>query len=1322
MGKKISKRIRTAGAIILIFSLMVLSSGVYFAQTKQSMAATVDSADLRFIFTTDLHGSLTTTDYELGEPYNVGSLSKAITLIEEAREEKAEGNSFTFDVGDMLYDYTTESIFEMDPGAIQPILQAMNTVGYDAITLGNHEFDYGYDYITKQILGAGLKNICVVSNLKDAKNGKTVFDENMMISRKVTTKNGKKVTVNIGIIGETIPVLSRKRENYIGTLVPEDIIENTKKEAAKLKKEGADIIVVLAHSGFGTENPTEFSKDVSYALTKIDEVDVVLCGHEHHMFPSDSVDSAKYYKLPGVNKDTGLVNGKNLVMASDRGRSIGIVDLTLKISGSNKTISKRSSKVRQVKASTAVNTKIEEFFGKWKEVFTAATNNILGNVADGQSLNNYLGIVEDTNSIQLLNNSKIYYALQYIYSTGTSYQGYPVIAASNHNRDGQMSSKDYANITGEITEANLSAIAPFNKYVFLYEVTGKQLKEWLEWTASAYQTTNKSVEWTDEAMNTVMKEAGTQSLIAEEWLDEWGPYYVFDGINYTIDPSVEPRYNYDGDKINTTNRISSITYNGTPVTDGMKFVLATDPLTNVKKDCLTDMQDHAIVKGINKNITIMGHYISMLSKVGDIIPFTDDNWKLDLPENYDFVLKVSQNGRSEINKNNWSDGLITNINEYDYYKVHFNRDDTDTQGPNLVVASSNEKSTNLNVKIAVSATDPSGIKTIRYAYGSYDKNYPWQQAAMVKDTFTAAENGIYTVYAEDNNGNGTVSRIHITNINRGILQVPSINSYTNRTTRITGTAEPSSTIYFKTVDGVYETVVGTDGAFSYELPSQRAGDTVSAYTKDSSGRTSETVTVPVKRTGPNRPVVDAVDNTKLQVTGNTNQDSVAQVFVVAGGKVFVSPNGGAEAYQNCEKYVSSYDIVKTPVQITKDGRFYVDTNGINAETLVTVYTLDFAGRLSKANMSNVAEIGPNPPVIYSVCNAENTVSGRIYNKKEDTVYDVTLTVNGQTYKAVTDMKGYFTAEVGAMEAGQNISIYATDVVDNVTRTSAVIKKQVQDIKNIIESAKYQYMFLDEITNKSTNITGTCLGGDTAVTIKVGDQFYEVTSDYKGDFDLELPSALKAGTEVSAVYRELYSNSIDADMKSVTVGKPYPPEILNAAIYNTTQKLTILSKEKGSVTVEAGGETYTSKKYTLDESLGIYVYEVKIKNVNSGSYISVYATNSAGNSPKLQIPVAKRAPDTPVTQPVYTSTTAIKGNVELLLNTGSATQEIPTVSNTGTKVYAKINNKIYTAVIKDDGSFEIKIPKQKVNTSITVWGANSQGKGPEKVIKVLKAKK
>ena len=218
-------------------------------QETTSPEAESDTADIRMVFTTDLHGQLTTMNYETGATEKVGSLARAATLISQARAEKDSQNTFLFDLGDVLYDYSTDYIYDQDETKLQPIYKAMTTLGYDAITLGNHDFDYTLSYIKQQMQLSGLEKICVVSNMKTVNTGSSVWNENMILNRMVKTNSGKEMTIKIGVIGETIPYLYPKRSDYTNVLKGEDIIENATKQAAELKKQGADVVVELAHSG-----------------------------------------------------------------------------------------------------------------------------------------------------------------------------------------------------------------------------------------------------------------------------------------------------------------------------------------------------------------------------------------------------------------------------------------------------------------------------------------------------------------------------------------------------------------------------------------------------------------------------------------------------------------------------------------------------------------------------------------------------------------------------------------------------------------------------------------------------------------------------------------------------------------------------------------------------------------------------------------------------------------------------------------------------------------------------------------------------------------
>lgn len=150
--------------------------------TSNASAAAMD-ADMRVIFTTDIHGQVVNYDYQSAKEVNRG-LNKAYTLVKKARNEVGTGNYLTFDLGDSVYDFTTDYIYNHEPEALQPVYNAMTMIGYDAITLGNHDFDYGYDYLVNQLETSGLEQSCVLSNVYSAADNKSIFGvENKIIEK-----------------------------------------------------------------------------------------------------------------------------------------------------------------------------------------------------------------------------------------------------------------------------------------------------------------------------------------------------------------------------------------------------------------------------------------------------------------------------------------------------------------------------------------------------------------------------------------------------------------------------------------------------------------------------------------------------------------------------------------------------------------------------------------------------------------------------------------------------------------------------------------------------------------------------------------------------------------------------------------------------------------------------------------------------------------------------------------------------------------------------------------------------------------------------------
>lgn len=1311
--------ILSISVVILLIVLLVTNQPINASETKE--------IKLRFISTSDLHGRLTTKNYEDGVTYT-GSLSRAYTAIEEARNEKGKENTFTFDIGDVLYDYTTEYIYEHDEEAIQPIYKAMaKYMDYDAITLGNHEFDYGKDYILNQIKGAGLQDICVVSNLTDSKTGQPIFKKNMMLKRKAKASDGSEVSVQIGVIGETIPNLSKKRYNYTGVFATEDIVENVKTQATLLKKQGADVIVVIAHAGIGVEEPVKNAESVTYALTKIPEVDVVLGGHAHKRFPSNDLNVASFYELPNVDKSTGLVNGKSLIMTNDRATSIGVADLTLEVSGEQKTITQRSSELRKIDKSVLANQEIEDSFGDWAIKLQEALEKIVGKVQTGEEIQNYFGLVEDSNAIQLLNNSKINYALQYINSSeGAQYKNYPVIAASHYMKYGENSASDYVNFTGQISEPKLAALMPYNKYLYLYRINGAQLKEWLEWSASAYETAYKPKEWSDEEMRTIQRESGLNSLLAEEWIDNWSPFYIFDGIEYVIDPSIEPRYDFNGKQINDTNRITDLTYNGEPIEDTTMFVLASDSISK-GTPVYGKLNKSVIKKGLNKAFVVLANYIRELGKVGDLIPEKDNNWRIRMPADQGFIVKTSRDSAELAKKASWYQNIINTIDQFTYFKGKFSNTVSDTTGPNIVLASTNKNPTNQTIKIVVHATDVSGIKEIKYAEGDHNVGENmWTNAAVVKDGFfEVPSSGLYSVYVVDNKGNESVEKIKVDNIGVGIVPQPIIKSFSNRAVNITGTAEPGMKIFFETVDDRYESVVKEDGTFAYALPPQWADNRIYVYIEDGDGNRSERTEVVVKRTGANMPITEPITNIETELKGKTN-DELVTVYVKSGKKVYVAKNGGKNKYLKCNKYDKSLKIVETSLEINSNGEFTMKLPAQNGGRKLKVYSIDHVGRVSRVENRVVEEVAPNIPTIYPVTNFENIIYGQVTSSQLNKSYHVNIKIGNQSYETETDEYGYYSYVLSgsALKTREKIEVYASDTIEDKIRQSATASYEVKDINELLPKEGKEVIVFENISEKTLDLQGKTGKRDQMLSIYILDEngertVYHEETDHDGDFSLELSELLPLETTIYGILRERTGALLGVGFTKVVQDIPDVPVLQSDEINNMMDSVLVGAGEGCSVTVQIGDAIYSSEEGDYDETQALYIHEISIEKPKAGDIVKIYGINEMGESKKLSLEVIERVPEAPEVGRITTESEEIIGNIHIV---GTDDSIQPTVENTQTKIYAKIGKEVYEGKIKENGSFSILIPKHKKERDVIVWGENLAGKGLEKITKIVKVVK
>lgn len=319
------------------------------------------------------------------------------------------------------------------------IINIMNLVGYDAVALGNHEFDYKIPRLFELTKMMKTKPIC--ANLKKVKNNKNLFD-----SYKIVKYGNKK----IGYIGITTPstiaISSPKQffdenNNLLYSFSDEDFFEVVQKNIDSVKRKGVDYVVALSH--LGSENVLE--KWSSWKLIKnTSGIDVVLDGHSHSVIENEIV------------KDK---NGDDVVLTSTGTKFENIGKLTLSSDGKIKT------ELIPTKDITLIDEKVSDYISQIRE-----ENFILGEVVIGTS--EVKLITHDENGKRLIRNTETnigdFCADAFRLVTGSD--------IGFINGGGIRSELPQ----GEITINSILKVFPFNNTVCVSEVSGQDILDFLE--------------------------------------------------------------------------------------------------------------------------------------------------------------------------------------------------------------------------------------------------------------------------------------------------------------------------------------------------------------------------------------------------------------------------------------------------------------------------------------------------------------------------------------------------------------------------------------------------------------------------------------------------------------------------------------------------------------------------------------------------------------------------------------------------------------------------------------------------------------------------
>ena len=583
------------------------------------IAASVQAAtvDLRILETTDLHSNMMDFDYYKDTPTEKFGLVRTASLINAARSEVK--NSVLVDNGDVIQgsplgDYMAAK--GIKKGEIHPVYKAMNTLDYTVGNLGNHEFNYGLTYLHDAL--AGAKFPYVNANIIDVKTQKPLFTPYLIKETQVVDKDGNTQTLKIGYIGFVPPqIMTWDKANLDGKVTVNDITETARKYVPEMREKGADVVVVVAHSGLSADPYQVMAENSVYYLSEVKGVDAILFGHAHAVFPGKDFASIK-----GADIDKGTLNGVPSVMPGMWGDHLGVVDLVLNNDSGSWKVIQSKAEARPIydaaakKSLAGEDKKLVEVLKDDHDATREFVSKPIGKSAD--NMYSFLALVQDDPTVQVVNMAQKAYAEHYIQGD-PDLAKLPVLSAAAPFKVGGRKNDpaSYVEVEkGQLTFRNAADLYLYPNTLVVVKATGSEVKEWLECSAGQFNQIDPN-------------SSRPQSLINWDGFRTYN-FDVIDGVKYQIDVTQPAKYDGECQAIHPqAERIKNLTFNGKAIDPNATFLVVTNNYRAYGGKFAGTGDDHIAFASPDENRSVLAAWIGAESKkTGAIHPAVDNNWRL----------------------------------------------------------------------------------------------------------------------------------------------------------------------------------------------------------------------------------------------------------------------------------------------------------------------------------------------------------------------------------------------------------------------------------------------------------------------------------------------------------------------------------------------------------------------------------------------------------------------------------------------------------------------------------------------------------------------
>lgn len=520
---------------------------------------------LTIFATTDVHGAIYPYDY-----FNTSEKSTSLlhmqSYIERYKAEHPDELVLTVDNGDMLqgdvwsdYDYRHQDVPLFVP-------HVMNGI-FDVIGIGNHEFNFGLDYLHTAY--SQLDGEIVNSNVD-------FMDHPLRNEVKPYTILEKETPHGIMKIGflSVVPtqILKWDAAHLEGKVAVHDMRMTVERVAKEMRAAGADITILLSHSGM-SKNPDHirsYGENQTLLMTMINDIDGIVFGHTHEFFP----DAAFEMEIDNINFMKGSVNDKPMVQPGVSASHLGQLTFEMEYEGSWRIADSAAQLIKadSMQLDEALKIKYEGFHEQVKKYLSHPIGRI------DETWYTYFSRVLPSKAIQVTAEAGKAYVRD-LMERG-KIETLPIIAFNAVIRGGRDGPNDYTVI--EAGDLTLSAAIDLYKHtntMTIIKLDGRTLKEWLEWSASQFNQISPGM---DELLEPNRSKNGFPSYNFDTFFD----------LDYTFDITQPPRYSFNAKQISDSERVVEMKYDGRPVRPDDTFIV---PANNYRVSYTPFLRDAEVV-------------------------------------------------------------------------------------------------------------------------------------------------------------------------------------------------------------------------------------------------------------------------------------------------------------------------------------------------------------------------------------------------------------------------------------------------------------------------------------------------------------------------------------------------------------------------------------------------------------------------------------------------------------------------------------------------------------------------------------------------------